>query len=82
MLTRIVYDAVSLVEPHPGCGALLATVADYHPAGDSVAVHHLPHACTQLPHVSPTNMFIAAKIVNFTYLSMLSWSSVGAIALQ
>lgn len=52
-LTRFVYDAVSLVEPHPGYGPVLAAVADYHPAGDSVAVHHLPHACTQLPHVGP-----------------------------
>lgn len=50
----VLYDAASLVEPHPGCGPLLATVADHHPAGDSVALHHFAHACAQLPHVSPS----------------------------
>lgn len=50
----VLYDTVSLVEPRPGGGRLLATVADYHPAGDSVALHHFAHACTQLPHVSPS----------------------------
>lgn len=52
MLTRLVYDTVSLVESHPGCGPLLATVADHPSAGDPVAVHNLPHARAQLPHVS------------------------------
>lgn len=47
------YTAASLVEPHPGRGRLLATVADYYPAGDSVALHHFAHACAGLPHVSP-----------------------------
>lgn len=55
-LTRFLCDAESLVEPRPGCGPLLATVADYHPAGDSVALHHFAHARTQLPHVSPSNL--------------------------
>lgn len=41
------------MEPHPGCGPLLAPVADNHPAGDSVALHHFPHAGAQLPYVSP-----------------------------
>lgn len=44
--------AASLVAVHPGRGALLAAVADDHPAGDSVALHHLPHASPRLPHVS------------------------------
>lgn len=46
--------AASLVEPRPGRGPVLATVADYRPAGDSVALHHSTPACTQLPHVSPS----------------------------
>lgn len=46
--------AVSDAETLPGCDPLLATVADYRPVGDSVAVPHLPAACAPLPHVRPT----------------------------
>ncbi|XP_039638979.1 heparan-alpha-glucosaminide N-acetyltransferase isoform X2 [Perca fluviatilis] len=53
-------ESESLVEPCPGCGPLLATVADYHPAGDSVALHHFAHACTQLPHVNPSIGYLGA----------------------
>ncbi|XP_031140076.1 heparan-alpha-glucosaminide N-acetyltransferase isoform X2 [Sander lucioperca] len=53
-------ESESLVEPGPGCGPLLATVADYHPAGDSVALHHFAHACTQLPNVNPSIGYLGA----------------------
>lgn len=43
----------------PGRGALLAAVADSHPAGDSVALHLFPHAGAQLPHVSATTHSLA-----------------------
>lgn len=53
-VSRFLYCVpASLVELSPRCGCLLATVADYHPAGDSVALCHFPHACARLSHVSP-----------------------------
>lgn len=67
------YDAVSLVEPRPGRSPLLATVADHRPAGDFVAVHNFPPACTQLPHVSadmaPTVLqhFKSSQLINALY---------------
>ncbi|XP_034753529.1 heparan-alpha-glucosaminide N-acetyltransferase isoform X2 [Etheostoma cragini] len=53
-------ESESLVETRPRCGPLLATVADNHPAGDSVALHHFAHACTQLPHVNPRIGYLGA----------------------
>lgn len=52
ILLVTVCAAAWLVATYPGRGALLAAVADDHPAGDSVALHHFPHASAQLPHVS------------------------------
>lgn len=45
--------AEPLVESRPGCGPVLAAVAADLSAGDSVALHHVPHARAQLSHVSP-----------------------------
>lgn len=44
--------AVSLEQACSGCFPLLATVADHRSAGGPVAVRHVPHAGTKLPHVS------------------------------
>lgn len=52
VLLLTVSAAAWLVATHPGRGALLAAVADNHPAGDFVALHHFPHAGAQLPYVS------------------------------
>lgn len=55
------------MEPRPGCGPLLATVADYHPAGDSMALPHFAHACPQLPHVSPSSVSESNLLINPMY---------------
>lgn len=51
--------AARLVPTHPGRGAILAAVADHYPAGDSVALHHFPHASAELPHVSAASHSLA-----------------------
>ncbi|MED6265071.1 hypothetical protein CHARACLAT_021723, partial [Characodon lateralis] len=43
-------ESASLEERCPRYFLLLASVGDYRAAGDFMAVHHFPHACTQLPH--------------------------------
>lgn len=63
----ILCDAALLVEPCPGCGPLLAPVADRHPPGDSVALRHFAHACTQLSHVSPVTLPLSSLLINTTY---------------
>lgn len=55
------FAAENQVAARPGRGALLAAVADYHPAGDSVALHYFPHASAQLPYVSATTCWLAQQ---------------------
>lgn len=59
VLLLTVCAAAQLVATHPGRAAILAAVADHYPAGDSVALHHFPHAGAQLPHVSAASHSLA-----------------------